>query len=305
MTEEQNTPLVSIIMPTYNRSGLIIDTVKSILCQTHRHWELIIVDDGSDDDTEEKIRQIKDRRIHFYKAGRIARNGKIKNIGIKKANGDYIAFIDSDDLWHQEKIEKQLTALRRYPQAGFSMTGGYNFRIPDEPIDYFYKQDSLIKCENILVPFFRSQVSATTPSLLLRKTCLTKVGLFNEMKPFSDVDFILRLASSYLAVILYEPLLYRRLHPANDSGRNWIEGYKEGIELIKTYRKKIPARIAGEAFFHLYLRFGEDCLSHNQKLQALKNFSKAWICKPQSVIPLKKTGKLVYRIIKNQTVEND
>ena len=73
---------VSIIMPTYNRAEYIIETIESIRNQTYSNWELIIVDDGSDDNTEELISQIKDERIQFYKAGRIGVNGRIKNIGL-------------------------------------------------------------------------------------------------------------------------------------------------------------------------------------------------------------------------------
>src|SRR5204862_1336223 len=114
-------PKVSIIMPTYNRAAYIGETVESIRNQTYQNWELIIIDDGSDDNTEEIISQTEDERIRFYKAGRIAINGKIKNIGIRKTRGNLIAFIDSDDLWEPSKIEKQVAALEKYPEAGFSL----------------------------------------------------------------------------------------------------------------------------------------------------------------------------------------
>ena len=122
-------PKVSIIMPTYNRANYIGETIESVRNQTYDNWELIIVDDGSEDNTGEIISRVKDERIRFYKAGRIAINGKIKNIGIEKANGELIAFIDSDDLWAETKLEKQVAALQEYPEAGFSLTGGFNFRM--------------------------------------------------------------------------------------------------------------------------------------------------------------------------------
>ena len=115
-------------MPTYNRAAYIMETIESIRNQTYQNWELIIVDDGSDDNTEEIIEEIKDSRIRFYKAGRIGIPSKIKNIGLENATGEIIAFIDSDDLWAQTKLEKQLIALQQYPGAGFSLTGGYNFK---------------------------------------------------------------------------------------------------------------------------------------------------------------------------------
>src|SRR5258705_3616720 len=102
---------VSIIMPTYNRAEYIIDTIHSIQDQTFQRWELIIVDDGSDDNTEDLIAQIKDVRIRFYKEGRTGIIGKMKNIGLRHATGELIAFMDSDDLWGKTKLGKQPAAL--------------------------------------------------------------------------------------------------------------------------------------------------------------------------------------------------
>src|SRR6059058_3320007 len=99
---------ISIIMPTYNRAAYIGETIRSILTQTYQNWELIIIDDGSEDNTEDLVKRIGDERINFYKAGRIAVNGKIKNMGLEKAKGELIAFIDSDDLWAETKLEKQV-----------------------------------------------------------------------------------------------------------------------------------------------------------------------------------------------------
>lgn len=291
-------PKVSIVMPTYNRANYIMATIESVRAQTYENWELIIVDDGSNDNTEEKLSQIKDERIQFHRLGRIGVNGKVKNEGIKKASGKFIAFIDSDDLWHAEKLEKQITLLQQYPDAGFSMTGGYNFRKPNEPVDYFYKQSTGIKYGDILIPFFQSQISTTTPSLVMRRNCLSVTGSFDVSKPFSDIDYILKLASHFKAVILYEPLLYRRLHDSNDSNQNWIKGYNQGIELIETYKKKLPGKVAHEALFRLYIDFGEDCLRYKKNKQAFRNFFKAWSSKPYSIVPFKKTGKLIWYLLK-------
>ncbi len=216
-------PKVSIIMPTYNRANYIDETIESVCNQTYDNWELIIVDDGSEDNTGEIVSQLKDERIKFYKAGRIAINGKIKNIGIEKANGELIAFIDSDDLWAETKLEKQVAALQEYPEAGFSLTGGFNFRTVNQPVDFFYKQREGLRYGDIFISIFKSEISTTAQSLILRRECLVAGG-FDETKPFSDIDFITKLASRFKAVVLYEPLLYRRLHNTNDSGINWIQG---------------------------------------------------------------------------------
>jgi len=291
MPEKNNEPKVSIILPTYNRAGLILETIKSILDQTYANWELIIVDDGSDDNTEDVVTQIKDERIQFYKAGRTGIVGKIKNIGIEKSNGELIAFIDSDDLWAKTKLEKQITALQQYPDAGFSLTGGYNFREQGKPLGYFYKQKEGIRYDNIFVAFFKSEVSTTMPSLMLRKGCLQISGFFKESKPFADVEFILDLARHFKAVILYEPLFYRRIHEANDSDSNWINRHYEGIEMILSYKNSLSKKIVCDSLFRSYINFGEKCLRYKKRGKAIGSFFNAWKQKIFSTIPLKKIAK--------------
>src|SRR5688572_27381504 len=140
MAEQNTYPKVSIIMPTYNRAHLIMETIESVLDQSYNNWELIIVDDGSEDNTEDLIAQIKDDRIQFHKAGRTGMVSKIKNAAIRKASADLIAFLDSDDLWERTKLEKQVAAMQQYPEAGFCLTGAYTFIQKNEPITYLYKE---------------------------------------------------------------------------------------------------------------------------------------------------------------------
>lgn len=293
-------PLVSIILPTYNRAAFILETIESIRNQTFENWELIIVDDGSDDNTEELISMIKDNRIQFYKAGKIGIGGKIKNMGLKMASGELYAFMDSDDLWADTKLEKQVAALQQYPIAGFSLTGGFNFRKYLEPVEYFYEQREGIKCGDLLVPYFKSQVSATTPSLIFKRECLNITGYFDETIFFSDVDFILNLAMHFKGIILYEPLLYRRLHDSNTSSATWEIGYQNGITLIHSYRNIIPKAIAIAALFRLYINFGEDYISHKKTKKAITQFFKAWKNKPLSIVPFKKSGKALLYHVKNK-----
>lgn len=291
-------PVVSIIIPTYNRAGLIAETIRSILEQTYSNWELIIVDDGSNDNTEEVIAEIKDNRIHFIKAGRIGIGGKIKNIGLERANGELIAFNDSDDLWDKTKLEKQIAALREFPAAGFCLSGGYNFKKIHQPLDSFYKQKAGHRFDNIFTSIFRSEVAVFTQALLFRKDCLDVVGNFKEEKPFSDFDFIVGLAKQFKAVILYEPLVFRRLHDENYVASTWEKSYYEGIEIIEQNKNELPADVYNNALFRLYTNFGESCLQHKEKRKATGKFLKAWKYKPASFIPGKKIIKTALQIFK-------
>ncbi len=288
-------PKISIIMPTYNRAALIIETVNSVCGQTYPHWELIIVDDGSEDDTEKLIRNRNDTRIQFYKAGRTGIGGRIKNIGLKKATGEMIAFIDSDDLWEAGKLEKQVKALQQYPDAGFCLSGGYNFRKEGEPAEFFYKQRSGVRYDHVFTAIFDSEIAVFTQALLFRKDCLEVSGYFTEEHSFSDVDFILRLARHYKAVILYESLLFRRLHPQNYITSNWEKSYHESAALMRNYKrsKLISAGLLKRSLFRLYINYGDKCLLYKREGQAIRNFLKAWAQKPLSLVPLKKSARAI------------
>ena len=298
MLNTVTSPKVSIILPTYNRAEYIMETIESIRNQTYQNWELIIVDDGSDDNTEEIVTRIKDERIIFYKCGRIGVGGKIKNIGLDKSTSDLIAFIDSDDLWAPTKIEKQVAALYQYPEAGFSLTGGYNFKNPGTPLEYFYKKRDGIKYDNIFISFFKSEVAGFTQALLFRKECIAIAGIFKEAGSFSDVDFIINLARHFKAVIIYEPLVYRRFHDDNYIHSSWEKSNYEGIEIIQSYKKLLPSKITRDALFRLYINFGEQYLQHTNRGKAINNFFKAWRNKPLSIVPLRKTGKAILQYLK-------
>ncbi|MGZ8553404.1 MAG: glycosyltransferase family 2 protein, partial [Chitinophagaceae bacterium] len=236
MSSAITSPKISIIISTYNGAKYIAATIDSILKQTHQNWELIIIDDGSDDKTTEVITGFKDGRIQLHVAGRIGINGRVKNIGLSKASGELIAFIDHDDLWAPEKLEKQAAVLQQYPAAGFSLTGGCNFREPGKPVEYFYKQRDGIIYDNIFIACFRSEVAGFTQTLLVRRECIPVSGTFKETASFSDVDFIINLAWHFKAVIIYEPLVYRRIHEGNCNQANWENSNYEGIEIIETYK---------------------------------------------------------------------
>lgn len=293
-------PNISIIMPTYNRAAFIGESIESVRQQTYTDWELIVVDDGSDDDTEEIVQSIGDDRIRFYKAGRIGIGGKIKNIGLSKARGEFVAFLDSDDLWSSTKLEKQLAALKQFEDSGFCVSGGYNFKALDKPVDYFYGQRQGVNYGDFFLAFFNSALPGFTQALLLRKGCLEKTGHFREVKAFSDVDFIATLAYHFNGVILYEPLVFRRLHDASYSNPVWVKSYYEGVQLIHDFKDKLPADVFRSAMFRLYVNFGEDYLRVKKRLNATGKFFKAWTYKPFSIVPMKKTGKAALRLLRNK-----
>ncbi len=282
-------------MSTYNGAQFIGETVESIRSQTWQNWELVIVDDGSDDNTCEIITGIKDERIQLYKAGRIGFNGRIKNIALGKASGELIAFIDHDDLWAPEKLAKQVAVLQTYPEAGFSLTGGYNFKIKGEPFENFYTQREGVRFDNIFFSIFRSEIAVWTQALLVHRECIDPAGSFNETSLFADPEFIYRLAYHFKAVLLYEPLMYHRLHHTNYTLLNRETSHKDGIDTIRSLKNKgmLPSRVYKDVLFRSCIHFGEKCLEYKERRKAINNFFSAWKYKPLSIVPLKKTAKAV------------
>ena len=105
--------LVSIIMPSYNTEKYISESIKSVCIQTYKNWELIIVDDCSTDNTDKVVASIKDERIRYIKNKKNCGAANSRNRALKEAKGRWIAFLDSDDLWYPEKLEKQIDFMER------------------------------------------------------------------------------------------------------------------------------------------------------------------------------------------------
>lgn len=300
MKDANSTPRITIIIPTYNGRKYIGETIESVMNQTWKDWELIILDDGSDDNTCEIISAFEDPRIHLYKAGRVGIIGRLLNIGLEKASGDFIAFLDHDDLWAPTKLAKQVEALQNYPAAGFCITGGYNFHKLHEPLEYFYKQREGIRFDNLLTACFKSEVAGFIQALMLRKECLITAGFFKEASPATDMSFIINLAMRFKGVILYEPLFFRRLHNTNYSTNNWEKLHLEGLEMIRSYKDSIPNDVLKDALVRSHINLGEKYLKHGKKAKAIQQFFTAWNKKPFNPVPLKKIAKTMLYLLKGK-----
>jgi glycosyltransferase involved in cell wall biosynthesis len=290
MMFDDNTPtLISIVMPTYNRGYLIGETIESIRKQTYPHWELIIVDDGSDDNTAESIKAIPDQRIRYFEKTHLGME-KARNFGLSKAKGELIGFMDSDDLWATAKLEKQLEVFNKFPDVAFCLTGGYEFKEYGKPLVFYYKQNTGHRLGNLFVSFFKSGLVAATPTLVFKKHCLENIQLPEQVE-LAHIHFILRLALRFNGCVLYDALLYRRMHANNYSSLHQTKRHYDGIELIKNYKNDLPKRIFVEALLKSHINFGEIYLKSRKKWKAIGEFFRAWKYQPFSLIPAKKIAK--------------
>lgn len=287
--EGGTSPHVSIVMPTYNRADFIVETIESVQKQTYTNWELIIVDDGSGDQTIEIVRSISDERIHFHHEQHLGME-HARNFGLQKAKGEFIAFIDSDDLWAINKLERQLAVFEEYPEIDFCMTGGYEFKTHGKPLVFFYKQRSGLKMDDLFLSFFKSELATFPSTLVFKKKCLDTVCLKQNIE-LADIHFILSLALHFKGVILYEILLYRRLHDSSASATNHVKRHNAGIKLIKHYKHLLRRQVYSKALLKSHINFGETCLKEKLRLKAVKEFFYAWSHQPFNAIPVKKIAK--------------
>ncbi|RNF39517.1 glycosyltransferase family 2 protein [Planococcus salinus] len=193
----------SIIIPTYNRAELLKKAVVSLLSQTHQNIEIIIVDDCSTDNTSEVVSRMTDPRILYIKHQTNKGGASARNTGIAHATGEYVGFLDSDDQWLPEKLEKQLQVFRRDPEIGVVYTG---LRVTSE---------SGVLRE--MIPVFRGKILSkllqfncidTTSSIIVKKELLDKIGGFDAAFPScQDWDLYLRLAQITRFDFVQEPLV--------------------------------------------------------------------------------------------------
>jgi len=214
-------PLVSVIIPTYNRSVLLMKTIDSVLNQTYNNIEIIVVDDGSQEDLTENLNNIK--KLKYYRIPNSGGPSKPRNLGIKKSNGKYIAFIDDDDLWVNNKIEIQVNKLEKNKEFGLA----HNYC---SVIDEFGKEKDEIIGKSGSIKIKHGDVvermignwTLMTSSVLLRKELVDKVGFFNcEMPPAGeDVEYWSRCSFHSKFYYLDKPLVLYRKHTSNISKYN-------------------------------------------------------------------------------------
>lgn len=194
--------MVSVIIPTYNRGPLIGRAIASVLNQTYKDIEVLVIDDASTDYTETVVDSIKDERLHYYKLEKNGGACRARNVGISKAQGEYIAFLDSDDEWMSNKIElqykfaKEKNAMAIASNFIYKREGKERVVISKDHPEFFTAEELILKN------------SITTGALFVRKELLLQLGGFNEKMPrYQDWELVLRLINNCPIYFIKEPLL--------------------------------------------------------------------------------------------------
>lgn len=205
------TPCVSVVLPTYNRANLLGETLESILGQDFRDFELLVVSDGSTDDTEAVVRSYEDRRIRLISQSNSGGPAAPRNTGVEHSRGEYVAFCDDDDLWMPHKLARQVAVLERAPRVALCYTHAVVFGDGDVIARRALKNGF---AGNHFRRLLYGNIIANS-SVMVRRSVLAEVGPFNVERALhgsEDYEMWLRIAHLHELACIREPLIRYRIH---------------------------------------------------------------------------------------------
>ncbi len=206
--------LISVLMVNYNHEDTLAETIQSVLDQTYSNFQFIIVDDGSTDRSCEIIESFQDERIELHKREENEHICIATNYGFTKVKGDYLARIDSDDLWYPDKLEKQLLFMEKHQECSVCFTWcdlideyGNNINELEKGLLKLYESETLEQ-EQWLRKFYFEGNCLAHPSVLMKREVLENIGKFTlAYRQLHDFDYWVRIAKQYKIYIIQERLI--------------------------------------------------------------------------------------------------
>ncbi len=256
-------PLVSVILPTYNRAACVTRAIASVLEQTYPNIELFVVDDGSTDNTREIVENIADTRLHYMRTPVNRGVAAARNAGIRRAKGAYIAFQDSDDVWMPDKLEKQVAQLEQadntmalsYHIMGRTVKDGSRRLVPRQEIPPERRQG------RILAQLLRENLIGA-PAACIRREALTGpegVGVFDTALPnLEDYELVLRLAEKY-EIGYVDEVLIETYDLSDSTNTDLYKGLVSHCMIAGKYKQQLL-----------------DCGFYHEKLAGLRRFGETY-----------------------------
>jgi glycosyltransferase involved in cell wall biosynthesis len=249
MLDKNSTPLISVIIPTYNRANYLERCIDSVLNQTFTKFELIVIDDFSTDNTDAVIANYKDSRIRYYKNKSNGIVASSRNLGIKKSKGSWIAFLDSDDWWDLSKLKN---CVEFFNTADLIY---HNLHLISKKNKFLLSRKNF-KTRQLKEPILKDLLLSgnviANSSVIVRKNLLEQIGLINESRKLvasEDYNTWLKI-SKITDKFLYLPkkLGYYFVHDQNISHKNMSFSYQEATQefipiLNNAQKKKLEANI--------------------------------------------------------------
>ncbi|MBJ2126427.1 glycosyltransferase family 2 protein [Flavobacterium sp. IB48] len=234
-----NSPKVSVIIPTYNRAHIISETLDSILNQIYQNWECIIVDDGSNDETENIINKYlkHDNRFKFYRrpADRLKGANACRNYGIENSCGAYIMFLDSDDICESFCLEERVKIVTSDLSIDLLIRDGA-FLLDDVKLSFSFNKDPELKeSTNYLRMFLSYTIPWQTTAGLYKKSCIRNCKFDENLKRFQDVSFNVKVLSQTNQLKLYRDFkidTYYRVDESKVLNNNFISNVLESLVIF-------------------------------------------------------------------------
>lgn len=269
-------PKVSVVIPSYNRANCIERAIDSVFQQKVENLEVILIDDGSTDNTREIIQNKYGDKVRYFYQENQGISGA-RNTGIKNARGDYIAFLDSDDYWCPDKLEKQMSLAEEHPEYGLLASCCASIRTDGS----FRESNRRGKSGWVLKDLFQANFIRTS-SAVIRRDCFNRVGLFDEkLKESEEYDLWLRVAAVYPVGFINEALTVY-VDNLNGSSIDSLVGRLYRLRTLeKDYlKKKIPTKFYNRRMAMNYNKVGRHYLLRGDRENGI-----AYIKKAQSLDP--------------------
>ncbi len=278
-------PKVSVIIPTYNRPHYIWRAIQSVLNQTLQDFEIIVVDDGTKKRADKVVAKFADDRIIYIQNQQSLGGGASRNVGIKKARGKYIAFLDDDDEWNKEKLQKQVEAFERCgPEVSVVFCGVEAYDTQGKKI-----YTTLPNEQGMVQPLEKllHKCYIWTSALMLRQSYIDKGGLFDEsFKKNQEWDLLVRLAKISKFFAINEPLTHLHILDEDEyqmggksNMNNIIDGHKRFIEAHLADYQKLPKSLALR-----YFVLGVLYRDNGQFSEARRVWKKSWKTIPTNFV---------------------
>jgi glycosyltransferase involved in cell wall biosynthesis len=276
-------PKVTVIIPAYNAMKYLPKTVESVLNQTLTDFEVLIINDGSSDGIVEWASQITDLRVRLISQENQG-TAAARNTGIVESQGEYIAFLDADDIWEPTKLEKQAQCLDNNPLAGL-VDAWTAF------IDENGKLTGLVMNHETEGDVYKEVVETCDSSVccgsspMIRRSCFDTLGLFDRESYIEDVDMWIRIATRYHYGVVKEPLVKYRMHPNNKSKdcESMLRGFRQLIEKIYSSLPTEILYLRARSYGRLYIFLAWRSIDTQDYQQAFHYSRQAFAMYPQLI----------------------
>ena len=285
MTEK---PLVSVIINCFNGEKYLREAIDSVMAQTYENWELVFWDNQSTDSTREIVESYGDSRIHYFYAPEHTPLGEARNLAVEKANGEYINFLDTDDVWSVNKLEKQIALIVpgkvEVVYTNFELLYDKAETFNEGMLNYYRRlqkrklKDSLSFYENLLI-----HNSIIFSSVLFNKELFLSVGGINvSFNQNEDYEILLKTALKTEAVSTGDRDVMYRIHQSNNSSKN---GAVHLIENREIFKELPPSKALNDAIVANEVRYAIFLYRRGETWAAINHFMKnGSLCQLISII---------------------